>query len=252
VVNQRFAGQFFPGEDPIGRRIRFPPRSPAPGSPAPPPAVWRTIVGVSPTIRHNSPQDAEPAAVAYVPIRQEPLSGAALLVRSRLDPGVIMNAVRREVQAIDEDQPVFTVLTLNQMLMQQQWPFRVFGTLFAILAAIALVFSAVGLYAVMAYAVTQRTQEIGIRMALGAGGRQVSWLILRRGMAQLAVGLVLGLAGAWGASRALRPLLVQVTPTDPTTFATITILLSVVALAACVIPARRATRLDPLAALRVE
>jgi putative ABC transport system permease protein len=156
------------------------------------------------------------------------------------------------VQAIDQDQPVFTVQTLNQMLEQQRWPFRVFGSLFALLALIALVFSAVGLYAVMAYSVTQRTQEIGVRMALGAEGRQVSWLVLRRGLIQIAIGLILGLGGAWLASRALRPLLVQVTPTDPATFVAITLLLTVVALAACMIPARRATRLDPLNALRAE
>jgi putative ABC transport system permease protein len=136
------------------------------------------------------------------------------------------------------------------MLAQRQWPFRVFGTMFALLAAIALTLAAVGLYAVMAYSVTQRTQEIGVRMALGAAGRQVSWLILRRGLIQLAIGLTLGLAGAWLASRVLRPLLVQVTPTDPATFVGISLLLALVALAACIVPARRATRLDPLVALR--
>jgi len=257
IINPRFASEFFPGEDPIGRRIRFPPREPAPGSstpatatpPAPPP-VWRTIVGISPSIRHGSPQDAEPPAVAYIPLRQEPSGFAFLLIRSRLEPGVMMNAVRREVQAVDQDQPVFTVQTMEQLLAQQQWPFRVFGSVFAIFAFIALVLAAVGLYAVMAYSVTQGTQEIGVRMALGAAGRQVSWLILRRGLIQLVVGLTLGLSGAALASRALRPLLVQVAPHDLATFVGITLLLSTVALAACLIPARRATRLDPLVALR--
>jgi putative ABC transport system permease protein len=249
IVNQRFASQFFPNDDPIGRRIRFPPREPVAGQPPP---VWRLIVGVCPTIRHSSPQDAEPPAVAYVPLRQEPSAFAILLVRSRVDPAVIRGAVRREVQAIDPDQPVFTVQTLQQMLAQQRWLFRVFGTVFAIFAIIALVLAAVGVYAVMAYSVTQRTQEIGVRMALGAEGRQVSWLILRRGLIQLIAGLTFGLLGAWGASRAVRPLLAQVTPTDPVTFIGISVLLSVVALAACLIPARRATRLDPLVALRLE
>ena len=161
-----------------------------------------------------------------------------------------MNAIRREVQAIDPDQPVYTAQTIEQLLAQQQWPIRVFGTLFAIFALIALVLAAVGLYAVMAYSVTQRTQEIGVRMALGAAGRDVSWLILRRGLIQLVVGLTIGLAGAWFTSQALRPLLVQVTPNDPMTFAAISMLLSLVALAACLVPARRATRLDPLVALR--
>ena len=256
IINQRFASEFFPGEDPIGRRIRFPPREAKPGSPPPPPgsdpraADWRIIVGISPPIRHGSPQDAEPPSVVYIPIRQEPSGFAYLLIRSRLEPGVIMNAVRREVQAIDQDQPVFTVQTMEQLLAQQQWPFRVFGTVFAIFAIIALVLAAVGLYAVMAYSVTQRTQEIGVRMALGAVGRHVSWLILRRGLIQLVIGLTLGLSGAWFASVALRPLLVRVTPNDPVTFVGITLLLTIVALAACLIPARRATRLDPLVALR--
>jgi putative ABC transport system permease protein len=252
IINQRFASRFFPGEDPIGKRIRFPPRPAAPGQPAPPVPVWRAIVGVSPSIRHSSPEDAEAAPVAYAPLRQEAPGGAALLIRSRLEPGVVMSAVRREVQAIDQDQPVFTVLTLNQMLARGRAPYRIFGSLFAILAVIALVLSSVGLYAVMAYSVTQRTQEIGVRMALGAASQQVSWLILRRGLVQLAIGLLLGVAGALGISRILRPLLVQITPTDPTTFAIITTLLTVVALVACVIPTLRATRLDPLAALRVD
>jgi putative ABC transport system permease protein len=247
VINQRFAAQYFPGEDPIGRRVRFPAREPRP---ADPPAPWNTIVGVSPDIRHGAPQDAEQAAVAYIPLRQEPSRFTTLLVRTRLDPAIMVGAVRREVQAIDPDQPVFSALTLQQMLAQRQWPFRVFGTMFALLAAIALTLAAVGLYAVMAYSVTQRTQEIGVRMALGAAGRQVSWLILRRGLIQLAIGLTLGLAGAWLASRVLRPLLVQVTPTDPATFVGISLLLALVALAACIVPARRATRLDPLVALR--
>jgi putative ABC transport system permease protein len=248
IVNQRFATQFFPDEDPMGKRIRFPPREPTAGQPAP---VWRTIVGISPTIRHSRPQDAEPPAVAYIPLRQEPSGFAVLLVRSRVEPGVMMSAVRREVQAIDPDQPVFTVQTIEQMLAQQRWPFRVFGTVFAIFAFIALVLAAVGLYAVMAYSVMQRTQEIGVRMALGAAGRQVSWLILRRGIIQLVIGLTLGLGGAWFAGQLLAPLLV-VTPHDPSTFVGIALLLIVVALAACMIPARRATRLDPLVALRQE
>jgi putative ABC transport system permease protein len=214
--------------------------------------MWRTIVGVSPSIRHSQPQDAEPPAVVYRPYRQDPPAGVSLLVRSRLDAGAIMNAVRREVQAVDPDQPVFTIQTMAQLIAQQTWPYRVFGSLFAIFAVIALVMSAVGLYAVMAYSVTQRTTEIGVRMALGAEGSQVSWLILKRGLWQLGLGLGIGLAGAFGVSRVLATLLVQVTPTDPLTFSAITGILAAVAIAACVIPARRATRVDPLVALRAE
>ena len=257
IVNDKLVSQFFNNEDPIGRRIRFAQDPPRPGQPPPAgaaqtPPVWRTIVGVSPSIRHSSPQDAEPPAVVYLPHRQDPPGGLALLVRSRLEPGSVMTAVSREVQALDQDQPVFTVQTMDQMLAQAMWPYRVFGSLFAIFAGIALVMSAVGLYSVMAYSVTQRTTEIGVRMALGAEGRQVSWLILKRGLWQLALGLTLGLAGAFGLSRVLRTILVQITPTDPATFAAITTILTAVAIAACILPARRATRVDPLIALRAE
>lgn len=249
VINERMAAQFFAGEDPIGRRLRLPPREPPPGQP---PAVWRTIVGISPSIRHSAPQDVEPAAIVYLPYRQEPPSGASLLVRSQLPPGSVMDAVRRTVQAIDRDQPVFTIQTLEQLLAENRWPYRIFGVMFAVFGAIALVLSAVGLYAVMAYSVTQRTQEIGVRVALGAEGRQVSWMILKRGLLQLAVGLTAGLAGAFALSRVMRRLVIQITPTDPVTFTAITILLAVVSIAACLLPARRATRVDPPVALRAE
>jgi predicted permease len=254
IINERMAARFFPNEDPIGRRIKFIRPDPPAGTPAPspplPPEMWRTIVGVVPTLRHNSPQDAEPDAVAYLPLQQHPDRFMMLFVRSRLEPGTIMNAVRREVQAIDQDQPVFTVQTVEQMLTQATWPYRVFGSLFAIFAVFGLVLSSVGLYAVMAYSVTQRTAEVGVRMALGAEGPQVSWMFLKRGLIQLALGLSIGLAAAFGVSRVMRTLLVQVTPTDPLTFVAITVLLSVTAIAACLIPARRATRIDPLIALR--
>jgi ABC-type antimicrobial peptide transport system permease subunit len=163
-----------------------------------------------------------------------------------------MEAVRREVQAIDRDQPVVTIQTLDQMLAQDRWPYRVFGGLFAIFALIGLGLSSVGLYAVMAYSVTQRTQEIGVRMTLGADRREVSWLVLKRGLVQLAIGLTLGLAGALALSRVMRSVLVQVTPSDPLTFGVITALLTLVSIAACLQPALRATRVDPVVALRAE
>ena len=258
VINQRLAALMFPGEDPIGRRIRFPPRQPNAPPPTGPqaadqtPPVWRTIVGIAPTLRHGSPQDGEPMAAVYIPMRQESPGFALLLIRSRIDPAVIMNSVRREVQAIDQDQPVFTVQTMDQMLRQQRWPFVVFGTLFVVFAVIALVLAAVGLYAVMAYSVTQRTQEIGVRMALGAAAPQVSWLILKRGLIQLTIGLTIGLTGAWYATAVLPTQIVGNTPNDPRLFAIVTMLLIIVAFAACLIPTRRATRLDPLVALRNE
>jgi putative ABC transport system permease protein len=252
IINERFAAEIFKNEDPIGRRLRFV-QSPAPaGQPAPPTPVWRTIVGISPTIRHANSQDAQPTNVVYVPARQEPPGFSNILVRTALPPGSVMSAVREQMRSVDPDQPVQNVQTMGQLLDRQMWPYRVFGSLFATFATIALVMSAVGLYAVMAYSVTQRRTEIGVRMALGASSGDVRWLILRRGLWQMGLGLVLGLAGAFGLSRVLRTLLVQVTPTDPLTFGVITVLLTGVAIAACLIPARRASRVDPLVALRAE
>ena len=256
VVNERFAAQHFPNEDPLGRRIRL---LTGDGRPAPagdasqtPPGKWLTIVGVSPTIRQGNPQALEPDAVVYVPHRMESPGFMSILARSQTEPSTLTMQVRQAVQAIDPELPVFGVQTMDQFLAQARWPYRVFGSMFAIFAGIALVLSAVGIYAVTAYSVTQRTQEIGVRMALGARRGQVSWLILRRGLIQLAIGLALGLAGALPLSGVLQSLVVQIPTRDPVTFSAIATILIAVTIAACLIPARRATKLDPLVALRAE
>jgi predicted permease len=247
IVNARFAAKHFPGEDPIGRRIRFPSKEKDLDSP------WLTIVGVSPDIRHGNPREREFPDVVYVPLRLFGPGSATVLVRSRLEPAALVASVRREVQALDPDQPVGTAQTVDQVLTQASWPFRVFGTIFGILALIALVMASVGLYSVIAYSVSSRTQEIGVRMALGASQPAVRWLVLRRGLWQIAVGLVIGLVGAWAAGKfLLAAILAQVSGTDPLIFIGVPIVLTIVALAACLIPARRATKLDPLTALRVD
>jgi len=249
VVNERLATQFFPREDPIGRRLRFTRRDAPAGTSA---DGWRTIVAVSPTIRQGSPTDEYLNAVVYIPLRQESPAAASLLIRSSLPPGSVMDAVRRVVRTIDPDQPVLGLLTVSQLLAQDRWWYRTWGGLFGILAAIALLLSCVGLYAVMAYSVAERTQEIGVRLALGAQRRQVSWLILERGLWQLAVGLALGFAGSLALTRVLPGGLVSMTPHDPVAVAAITVLLSLVSIAACLAPARRAMRVDPVVALRAE
>jgi ABC-type antimicrobial peptide transport system permease subunit len=158
------------------------------------------------------------------------------MIRSRLDPANLVAAVRREVQSIDPDMAVANPQTVDQMLTQTAWPFRVFGTAFGILAFIALTLASVGLYAVIAYSVSTRTQEIGVRMALGAGRPAVGWLVLRRGLWQLAIGLVLGLGGAWAVGKfVLATVLAQISGTDPAIFVGVPILLTLVALAACLI-----------------
>jgi putative ABC transport system permease protein len=253
VINERMVAEHFKGEDPLGKRIRFMQPSPQPGQTPPATPVWRTIVGVVTTIRHSPPQEGESLSAIYVPWRQDSPGFASILLRSSASPDTIMAAVRSEVRNIDPDQPVFNLRTMDRMMQQQMWPYRVFGTLFLIFASIGLLLSAVGLYAVMAYSVTQRTQEIGVRMALGAQGKQVTWMVLRRGLIQLGLGLAIGLGGGLFAGRALPSrILVQTTSTDPWTFIAITLILSIVAVTACLVPARRAMRVDPLVALRAE
>jgi putative ABC transport system permease protein len=211
-----------------------------------------TIVGVAPNVRQRNAEAVDPDAVAYLSYRLEPPSGTAILIRSAGDPASLTSAVREGVQATDPNQPVFNVKTLSQLLVQNRWPYRVFGSMFTILAMIALVLASVGIYAVTAYSVTQRTQEIGVRMALGAQPRQVSWLILRQGLVQLAIGLAIGTAGTLAAAPVLSALLVQIKPHDPATLIGIAVVFTAVTICACLIPARRATQLDPLSALRIE
>jgi putative ABC transport system permease protein len=249
IINEQLAARFFPGEDPIGRRLRFTEREPARGRPV---DAWRTITGISGSILHGSSLDLYQNAVVYIPYRQEPASAASVLVRTALPPASVMDSVRRQVQAIDRDQPVQAIQTLGQVLSNDRWWYRTWGGVFAAFAIIALVLSSVGLYAVMSYAVTRRTQEIGVRMAIGAQPGQVSWLILKRGLAQLAAGLVIGLAAALGLTSVLRFGLPDVGPHDPVTFTAIAILVTIVAVTACLVPARRATRVDPVVALRAE
>jgi putative ABC transport system permease protein len=248
VVNERFVTRFFPNEDALGRRIRLV----AGSAQKPEPGPWLTIVGVGPTIRQGSPQSTDPDAVVYQPYRLQSPGSMNIIARSQVAPTSLTPLIREAVQAVDSDLPVFNVQTMDELLAQNRWPYRVFGTMFALFAFIALVLSAVGIYAVTSYSVTQRTQEIGVRMALGARPGEVSWLILRRGLIQLGIGLTIGLSLALFAGIPLRAILVQVPPRDPVTFATIISVLVVVTMAACLIPARRATRLDPLTALRIE
>lgn len=254
VVNQRFVALHFPNEDPIGRRITL--AIDLQGGAAPqggiPLSLTATIVGIVPNLRQRDFQLPEPDPIAYLPFRTDPRGFMNLLVRSAGDPNLMTPILREEVRAIDPDLPLFGIRTMDAALAQARWPFRIFGTMFAIFAFIALALSAVGLYAVTAYAVSQRTQEIGVRMALGAQGNEVAWLFLKRSFVQLGIGLTLGVAGAFGVGTlfASTQLLIQNRAGDPITIGGIALLLLIVASIACFLPARRATRLDPLVALR--
>jgi putative ABC transport system permease protein len=249
IVNRRLADMYFPGENPVGRRIKL-----TEEFPTGPQTDWLTVVAVAPNIRQGDVTKVDPEPIAYVPHAESPGMGrgAILLVRTRSDAAKATAALREEVRALDADMPLFNIRTLDAFLAQVRWPYRVFGAMFAVFALIALVLSAVGLYAVTAYSVTQRTQEIGVRMALGAEPQSIQWLILRRALTQLAIGLTLGVAGAFGVGRLLRSMLVQIPTADPPTLTAIVAVLLVVAIAACLWPSRRATRLDPVTALRYE
>jgi putative ABC transport system permease protein len=191
VVNQRFAEVHLEGGDPVGRRIRLGNQeADAPDD------NWLTIVGVMPNIRQNAIQEVETDPVTYVPLRSNPVRSVSLMVRTSADPGSAIPLLREVMAAVQPDLPLFNIMTMDAYLAEQRWPFRVFGLMFSVFAGIALVLSAVGLYSVTAHSVTQRTSEIGIRVAHGAQPRQVTWLVLRRALIQLGIGLPIGLLGA--------------------------------------------------------
>jgi predicted permease len=252
IVNPSFASKYFPNEDPLGKRIRL--GTDFVRGTDDPTAVWATIVGVSPAIfqRPGPNNDLSVQPTVYIPFRQDPSVAFTVIARSALPRDKVISGIRTELRNEDSDLPLYNIRSLEDLLEQQRWPYRVFGTLFAVFALIGLLISAVGVYAVTAHGVGQRTQEIGVRMALGASKQHVLWLVLRQGLRRIAIGLVLGLLAAFGVSRVLRTLLVNITPTDPATFVAITLLLAAVTLFACITPARRATKLDPVEALRTE
>jgi predicted permease len=238
IVNQRFAAQYWPGEDPVGQKIRL-------GQ-----GPWSTVVGVSPTIRQTSLR-ADVDALVYLPFRQGPPFWFSIMARVRA-PASAANVLREEVRKLDPDLPLLNMRTLDEYLDRLRGETRILSTLFSVFALIGLLLSAVGIYAVTAYATSQRTQEIGIRIALGAATRDVVWLVLGSGLRQLALALPIGMAFAIAVSRLLASVLFEVTPVDLVTLVSIPVMLSATVLAACLVPARRAARLSPVDALRTQ
>ncbi len=243
VVNRGFADKYFPKGDAIGRRIR------QGGRPSTQP--WMTIVGIVPTTFSGDPeQPFEPTY--YAPMSQHYTSFVSIAVQTGGEPLALTSAVRGAVQSLNPDIPLYWVYSMDEALARPTWYIRVFGTLFMILGLIALFIAAVGLYAVMAFSVSRRTREVGIRMALGAGAGDVVGLVLRQGAWQMGLGMLFGLGFAASVAQLMSVILFEVRPRDPAIFGGVVAVLVASGLVACLVPARRATRVDPLLALRSE
>jgi putative ABC transport system permease protein len=241
IINQSFARRFFPDEDPIGKHIL--------GAGAQPQS--REIIGVVGDIRHLA-LDSAPAEALYFSFNQRPQLAMAVVVRTAGPPISLSSAVRGSVLAIDKDQPIASLQTMEEVVSSSISNQRFILLLLGLFAAVALALAAIGIYSVMAYTVTQRTGEIGLRMALGAQTRDVLRLVVGQGMTMTLIGIAVGLGGAFALTRVMATLLFTVSATDPITFVVIPLILTGVALAACLVPARRAARVDPMVALRYE
>jgi putative ABC transport system permease protein len=240
IVNEELARRHFPNEEPLGKRINvgfedFP----------------REIVGIVGGIKQSTlAGDFQPAM--YIPYQQRPANGMSIVVRTTGDPMSVAAAARDQIHSVDVSIPVTNIRTMDQIFSESVVQQRFSMLLVGLFGALALVLAAIGIYGVMAYTVTQRKHEIAVRMALGAKRRQVVQLILKDGLLLASFGVGFGLIGAFALTRLMASLLFEVKPTDIQTFATVSALLILIALAACLLPARRATRVDPLVALRYE
>jgi putative ABC transport system permease protein len=255
VINQAAADKFFPGENALGQRILLglPDNLIQPGAQPAEKNSWLTVVGI---VKNHRPIDLalpyQPAA--FLPLAQAPrapslLNAETLMLRTAQDPTALISAVRQRIHELDPDQPILRIATVDARVAESLKPQRFSTLLMSLFAALALTLGVIGLYGVLAYTVVQRTHEIGIRLALGAQPGNIVALVMRQGLSLTLLGLALGLAGAAALTRLLERLLHGVSATDAPTFIAIALLLSVVAVLACYLPARRATKVDPMIAL---
>jgi putative ABC transport system permease protein len=241
IVNQAFVRLFFPGQNAIGQRVAL----------GGPPSAWLTVVGVVGDIRYQS-LDQPNEAVVYTPFLQDPSPYISIIVRTGPNPLTFAAALRAQVLAVDKNQPIFDVRTMEQRISETLGSRRFNMVLLTSFALLALALAAIGLYGVVSYSVSHRTHEIGIRMALGAQKHNVLRMVIGQGMILALAGIVLGICGTLGLTRLLSSLLYGVKPNDPLTFIAASLTLAIVAIVACYIPARRATKVDPAVALRRE
>ncbi|HMJ07214.1 MAG TPA: FtsX-like permease family protein, partial [Chthoniobacterales bacterium] len=244
VTNETLARKYFPGEDPVGKRVTF-------GDPQAKDVQWFTIVGVAGDVRGTRLND-EPYAQIYTSYLQNPRRSCSLIVRTAGEPTQMLTAIREQIWKLDRQQPLYNVRTVDQVLAQSIARPRFNMLLITILAGVALVLAAVGIYGVISYSVSQRIHEIGVRMALGATTGDVLRLVVGQGMLLAGIGLGVGLLAAFGLTRVMASLLFGVSVTDPITYGGLALLLGLIALLACYIPARRATKVNPVTALRAE
>lgn len=247
IINETMARQYWQGEDAVGKRFKLG----DPDSPVP----WITIVGVVADVRQMG-MDAPVKAEMYLPYRQMTthsfFAPRDLVIRTSVDPMSVVASARREIHAVDPDQPVSNIRTMEGLLDEEIGQRRLGMTLVAIFAGLALLLASLGIYGVLSYFVVQHTREIGVRLALGAQRRNVLGLVMKKGMTLALIGVAIGLATAFALTRLMSSLLYEVKPADPLTFIAVAAMLTVVALLACYIPARRAMKVDPMVALRCE
>ena len=242
LVNQTMAKQLWPTEDAIGRRFRLT------GDETP---DWFTVVGVVADFRHGQGTNTRPIfPSAYVPYSFAPTLNTGLVIRAAGDPAQLTTAVREQIRLADATLPVFQVRTMEDLRQFSFWQYKLFGWMFSTFGAVALLLAAVGVYGVLSYSVSQRRQEIGVRMALGAGRGDVLRLVIGQGVTLAAIGIVAGVVAALGVTQFIKTLLYNVTASDPVSFALVATFLAVVAIVASYVPARRAMGVDPIIALR--